>query len=307
MEQIKEILKTNKPNLAESSIKTYASNLKNIYYKVFGESKIIINNFNKDHEIMKYLETYEPQKRKTILASLFVLTNNLKYQDQMMSDIHHYNENIKMQIKDPKQTAYWLSKEELDSVYSRERDIANHIYKKKKLDMDDLQKIMNYIILSLYLLTSPRRSKDYVEMKIKNINSNEDNYIKNNDFYFNQYKTSKYYGLQKQAIPKELMKILKKWITAQERLVPEGCTAQEGRKINPTDYLLFDVNGNKLSSSKLTHRLNSIFHKKLSTSGLRHLYLSHKYPQLIEEHESLNNDLKHMGASHAQHKVYLKK
>lgn len=290
MNQIKEILKTNKPNLAESSIKTYASNLKNIYYRVFGEEEIIINNFYKDHEIMKHLENVEPQKRKTILASLFVLTNNPAYQDQMMNDIHSYNENIKLQIKDPKQTAYWLSKEELDSVYSRERDIANHIYKKKKLDMDDLQKIMNYIILSLYLLTSPRRSKDYVEMKIKNINSNEDNYIEKNDFYFNQYKTSKHYGLQKEAIPKELMKILKKWI-----------------KINPTDYLLFDVNGNKLSSSKLTHRLNSIFHKKLSTSGLRHLYLSHKYPNMIEEQKSLENDLKKMGSSILQQNIYLKK
>jgi len=290
MEQIKEILKTNKPNLAESSIKTYASNLKNIYYKVFGVKEINLNDFNKNNEILKYLENVEPQKRKTILASLYVLTNNPKYQEQMMSDIHHYNENIKMQIKDEKQDAYWLSKEELDQVYSREKEVAEHLYKKKKLEIDDLQKIQNYIILSLYLLTQPRRSKDYVEMKIKNINPQEDNYIEKNEFYFNNYKTAKHYGLQKEAIPKELMKILKKW-----------------RKNNPTDYLLFDSIGNKLTSSKLTHRLNSIFHKKLSTSGLRHLYLTHKYPQIIEEQNALANDLKHMGSSMAQQNIYLKK
>lgn len=289
MEEIKNILKSNRSNLAESSIKTYASNLKNIYYKVFGEGEININNFNKNNEIMKYLETSEPQKRKTLLASLFILTNNPKYHEEMMKDIHHYNENIKMQIKDEKQSLYWLSKEELDQVYNREKEIADHLYKKKKLEMDDLQKIQNYIILSLYLLTQPRRSKDYVEMKIKNINPQEDNYIEKNEFYFNNYKTAKHYGLQKELIPKELMKILKKWI-----------------KNNPTDYLLFDNLGNKLSSSKLTHRLNSIFHKKLSTSGLRHLYLSHKYPDMIQEQKSLASDLKHMGSSIAQSNVYLK-
>ena len=53
-------------------------------------------------------------------------------------------------------------------------------------------------------------------------------------------------------VPKPLQSILKKWIT-----------------INPTEYLLFDTNKNKLSSVKLNQRLNKIFNnKKVSINAL---------------------------------------
>jgi hypothetical protein len=301
MEEIKTRIKSNRPNLAESSIKTYASNLKNIYYKVFGEGEININNFNKNNEIMKYLETSEPQKRKTILASLFILTNNPKYHEEMMKDIHHYNDNIKMQIKDPKQEAYFLNEEEMKETYNKQKEIGEHLLKKKHLTMDDLQLIQNYIIFSLYYLTIPRRSLDYTLMKIKNINQETDNYIEKNNFIFNKYKTSKYYNRQTEPIPKDLMKLLKKWITARERLVPEG------RKINTNEYLLFDTNNNPLTPSKLTHRLNNIFGKRIGTSALRHIYITNKHQSFLKQNEEIKKDLEAMGSSMAQINQYLKK
>lgn len=289
MDKIKEILKQNRSHLADSSLATYSSNLKNLFYKVFGEIPIDINLFNNSDKIMKFLENYEPQKRKTYLASLFILTNNPIYQKQMNKDIAHYNENIKMQIKDHTQKNYWLSKEELNNIYQQTREIAEHTYKKKNLTMEDKQQILNYIILSLYILTPPRRSGDYIFLRIKNISPAE-NYILKNKFIFNKYKTSSTYGQQIEEIPKELMSILKKWI-----------------KVNDTDYLIFDNNGNQMTNSKLTHKLNRIFKKKLSTSALRHLFISYKYQDLIKQHENLESDLKQMGSSMLQEKVYLKK
>jgi len=290
MEEIKTILKSNRPNLAESSIKTYSSNLKNIYYKVFGIKEIILNDFNKNNEIMKYLENIEPQKRKTILASLFILTNNPKYHDEMMKDIHHYNENIKMQIKDKKQEEYFLNEEEMKEAYNKQKEIGEHLLKKKHLTMDDLQLIQNYIIFSLYYLTIPRRNLDYTLMKIKNINQETDNYIEKNNFIFNKYKTSKYYNRQTEPIPKDLMKLLKKWI-----------------KINTNEYLLFDTNNNPLTPSKLTHRLNNIFGKHIGTSALRHIYITNKHQSFLKQNEEIKKDLEAMGSSMAQINQYLKK
>jgi len=290
MEEIKTILKSNRPNLAESSIKTYSSNLKNIYYKVFGIKEIILNDFNKNNEIMKYLENIEPQKRKTILASLFILTNNPKYHDEMMKDIHHYNENIKMQIKDKKQEEYFLNEEEMKEAYNKQKEIGEHLLKKKHLTMDDLQLIQNYIIFSLYYLTIPRRNLDYTLMKIKNINQETDNYIEKNNFIFNKYKTSKYYNRQTEPIPKDLMKLLKKWI-----------------KINTNEYLLFDTNNNPLTPSKLTHRLNNIFGKRIGTSALRHIYITNKHQSFLKQNEEIKKDLEAMGSSMAQINQYLKK
>jgi len=288
MEEIKNKLKENRSHLSDSSVNTYASTLKNLFYKVFPNSTFDINLFNKSTEIQKYLEDVSPNKRKSILSSLFVLTKNPVYQKSMVQDINNY-ENIKMEIKSPKEEENWLSKKELDEIYQREKQIYNHLAKKKNHNMDDLQQMQNYIILSLYTLIPPRRSLDYTEMKIKNITP-DDNYIEKNDFVFNRYKTSKFYNQQREQISKELMNILKKWI-----------------KFNPTDYLLFDSNKNKLTPSKLTRRINKIFNRNISTSSLRKFYISHKYQNYIKENKELAEDFSKMGSSIIQKDVYLKK
>ena len=289
MDEIKKCLKNNRSHLSESSLNTYTSTLKNLFYKVYGNEQFDINKFNDPKIILKYLEKVEPNKRKSILSSLYVLTLNKDFQNKMMSDISSYNENIKMELKDPKQEQYWISKDELDEVYQREKGKALFLFKKKNLTQEDLNEIQNYILLSLYILIPPRRSTDYTEMKIKNITP-DDNYIDKNDFVFNKYKTSKFYNQQREKISKELITILKKWI-----------------KINPTEYLLFDSKGGKMTPSKLTRKLNKIFDKNISTSALRHFYISNKYQDYIKEKDALTDDLKKMGSSILQQNVYLKK
>ena len=135
----------------------------------------------------------------------------------------------------------------------------------------------------------PRRSLDYCNFKIKNIDKATDNYLDKNELLFVSYKTARFYGLQKIEIPKELKTILTKWI-----------------KCNPTDYLLFDINNNKLSSVKLNQRLNKIFGKASSVNALRHSYLTSKYGDTIKTNNSLATDLSEMGSSLAQAKIYIK-
>ena len=281
-----------KPNISESSVNTYNSILKNLYKKVFGDVEIDLKKFDNTAPIISFLKDLEPSKRKTILASLVVITDNKRYRDQMMKDIEEYKSNESKQMKNDKQTDSWVDTSEIDILLKDMETNASTLYKKKILTSSDLQDIQNYIILCILSgkYIPPRRSKDYVDFKIKDIDKDKDNYIEKKVMVFNSYKTAKTYQRQEIPIPPELMKILNKWI-----------------KVNPTEFLLFDSNGKKLTNVKLTQRLNKIFGKKASVNQLRHTYLSDKYQDTIKLNKEMADDMKAMGSSRAQESIYIKK
>jgi integrase len=281
-----------KPNISDSSVNTYNSILKNLYKNVFKSTDIDLKNFEKTAPIISYLKDLEPRKRKTILASLVVITDNKRYRDQMLKDIEEYRADESKQIKSEKQSDSWLEKSEISDIFSDMTTNVNILYKKKTLSMSDLQDIQNYIILCVLsgIFIPPRRSKDYVDFKIRDIDRENDNYIDKKTMVFNSYKTAKTYQRQEIPIPPELLKILNKWI-----------------KVNPTDYLLFDSNSKKLSNVKLTQRLNKIFGKKASVNQLRHSYLSNKYQDTIKLNKDMADDMEAMGSSRKQEQIYIKK
>ena len=290
-DQIKELIVENKPNISKSSITTYLSILKNLHIKVFGDN-IDVSNFKKADKILKFLEDIEPAKRKTVLSALVVITDNKKYRDQMLKDIEEYKTNESTQKKNDKQNDSWVDTETIDDIFDKLGKNANLIYKKKSYTSSDLQEIQLFIILCVLSgkFIPPRRSKDYVDFKIKDIDPEVDNYLHKKTMVFNSYKTAKTYQRQELPVPPELMKILNKWI-----------------KINPTEYLFFDSNLKKLSNVKLTQRLNKIFGKKASVNQMRHTYLSNKYQKTIELNKEMEADMAKMGTSKAQEKVYIKK
>lgn len=291
MSIIKTTIKNNKPDISDSSIKTYSSILKNIYLKIFNDSDIDISKFDETDKILDYLKTMSPNRRKTVLSSLVVITDNKAYRDLMLKDINQYNEDISHQDKTEAQKASWVEKEEVENILNELRDNAELLYKKKVLKIQDLQQIQNYIIMCLLsgYYIAPRRSKDYVDFKIKNI-SETDNYLTKLSMIFNSYKTSKTYGQQIIPINIQLKNILLKWI-----------------KVNPTEYLLFDSKFNKLSSVKLNQRINALFGKKVSVNQLRHTFLTSKYASTIKQNQEINDTMKEMGSSAQQLNLYVKK
>jgi len=82
-------LKENRPNLSESSIRTYLTTLINIPSKLNTDIKNIKLKWYDDNvdNILKYYKDTEPRFRKTKLSALFVLTKNPKYQVLMKKDI----------------------------------------------------------------------------------------------------------------------------------------------------------------------------------------------------------------------------
>lgn len=293
MNPIKDLIVECRPNLSKSSIITYASILKNLYIKVFGETDDYdVKNFKKVNEILHYLQNIEPNKRKTILSALVIVTDNKEYREQMMSDIKDYNEETHKQEKTPEQAENWVEQNDIKVLFSDMEKDAKQLYKKANKTASDYQAIQNYIILAVLggVFVPPRRSKDYVAFKVKNIDKVNDNYLDKDVLVYNAYKTAKTYGQQKVTAPKELVKILKKWIS-----------------VNPTDYLLFDTNGNKLTNVKLNQRMNKIFGKKASVNVMRHSYLSSKYAGKIDELKKLKQDFKEMGSSDKQFEIYVQK
>ena len=293
MNDIKEYIAQKRPTLSASSITTYASILKNLYKRVFGDGDVNLDQFEKTEPVLKYLADMPPNRRKTILSSLVIITDKKPYRDLMATDVRDYNRDISKQEKTPQQEASWVETADVKAVSEDLKRNADLIMKKKSITPSDLQQIQNYIIMcvlgSLYI--KPRRSKDFVDFKIRNVDKETDNYMDKNKFVFNSYKTAKTYGKQEVDIPVQLRNIITKW-----------------SKINPTDYLLFDANMNKLSSVKLNQRLNRIFGgKKVGVNQLRHTYLTDKFGDTINQKKELANTMEEMGSSSAMADTYIKK
>jgi len=292
MNIIEETISKNRPNISKSSLKTYESILRNLYNKVFEDEEYKIVNFDDDIKILNFLKGLPVNKRKTILSALVVITDNKKYRDQMLDDIKEYNKETNKQEKTETQVENWVNNDDIKKVHDRLKKETTLLYKKDNLKMNDFQDIENYIIICLLggIYIPPRRSKDYVDFKISNFDKNKDNYFDGKSFVFNSYKTAKTYGQQKVEVPKELKSIIKKWI-----------------KHNPSEYLLFDSQLNKLSNVKLNQRFEKIFGKKSGVNQMRHTYLSEKYGDMVDTKNNLVKDMKMMGSSLIQEMVYIKK
>ena len=291
MAELNHILKEKRPNLSVSSLYSYSSTLRALHKRVFGDTDIDVNNFSKVNLIMKDLETKPATIRKTILAILYVLTGIEEYQKQMSDDIKTYKEEVDKQEFNEKQKQAHLSQEEIFVKFKELEKRAKALYKQPQLSNKEKQQIQDYIIVALTsgIFIPPRRSLDYVQFKIKDV-TDTDNFLDKNKLVFRTFKGSAKKGEQEIVAPKALMSILNKWIS-----------------INETDYLLHDVNGNKLNNVKLTQRLNKIFGSGFSINNLRHSYLSEKYQDTIALAADMEKTFEAMGSSTNQSKIYINK
>jgi hypothetical protein len=99
---ITEQLRKNRPNLTDSSLKTYSSVLRNVQKQMENEDGLSFFS-DKDKEIIEFLKDKTPQTKKTTLSALFVLTKKKTYQELMIKIMKEVNENNKNQKKNAKQ------------------------------------------------------------------------------------------------------------------------------------------------------------------------------------------------------------
>ena len=303
--KIRSLLKENKPSLSDSSLKTYASTLVQLYKNLtddFSENTYDPSVLSNKKTVLKFLNDPDnkrntPPKRKSILSSLVVLTEDETFRKEMNKDIEKYKDEIDKQEKTPAQKESWVTKEEIETKYKELERFAKNWYRRNPKpshsSFEDLQKVQNFIIVAILggIYISPRRSKDYVNFKIRNVNTESDNYMERNSFIFNSFKGSDTKGQQRVQVPPKLRYIIEKW-----------------KQYNPTDHLLFNANFNPLSNVTLNQRLNHIFdNRKVAINQMRHTYLTelHKtkeFDTVVEQKKVM----KDMGSSVGMISTYVK-
>jgi hypothetical protein len=292
----REELKNKKSTLSDGSLKTYNSLLRTIYKNCFKDDKEAdISKFETEKDIiLAFLNSKPFNVRKTLLSALVCIAPDIKeYKSEMLTNIKEYNDQIDKQEKTESQKESNISGQQIKDILYNLKQETDYIYKKKYINDSDIQRLQDYILVCLlggqYIV--PRRSLDYTEFKIRNVNKEVDNYMDKSKFYFNKYKTARYYGCQNLEVPIQLKNILLKYIA----VIPD--------KI---DYLLFGLNGNKLTAVSLNQKLNRLFDGKISINALRHAYLTDKYADVMKKTKKMNAELTQMGSSEQQAKTYVK-
>jgi len=281
------IIIKNRPKLALSSVKTYICSLRRIQKDTGLDLKNQEDFIKNIDTILEKAKNYTPMIRKSRLASIIVLLDDKdklndkgEYVDTdkndaikklrfvMMKDSKYVDEEETKQQLSDKQKENFIPQDDIFKVYDLLKEQTAPLFRLNTLNKKQFELMQMFVLLSLYTLIPPRRTMDFTHFKIRNINPERDNYFlvpkKKKDlgsFVFNQYKNAKKLGPQIiERIPKELERIIDKWM-----------------QYNKSDYLLINSVGKQVSGSKIALWLNEIFGKKISTSMLRHIYLTHKF------------------------------
>jgi integrase len=294
-----EILKSilnHKSDISDNSARVYVASLASLA-KHFDWTDV--KNFtSKSKDILKYLETLTPTRRKAILAALIAIVSHKTYskiyKEKMVDVSKECREEDEKQEKSEKQEENWESWDNILKHYHELEEEALPLLKKDKLTTPNLKTLQHYVILSCYVLIPPRRIADFIYFKIKDINQKEDNWFddKTNELVFNNYKTAKNYGTQRVDCPESLQAVFRKWFPVASRY---------------SEYLLFNSYGNHLTQPQLTKMLNAIFDKNISASMLRHIYVSDvtlKNMPKLSELEKIAHDMGHSTAEQMMYKKF---
>lgn len=215
-----------KAPMAESTIKTYISNIKNLYVLATGEppSKMRSLAFLKEHEkILTSIKDKAPTTQKNYITTIMKFLNLPKYQKiykklyQKYEPEHTrlYNQVAKdTQTKSEKQTENWVSIDDLKEVQNKYKQDINEWIGKPKITLRQYNQLLNYLIVSLYVDIAPRRAEDYYNMlavdKLTDAKEDDKNYYirKERKFIFRSYKTAKTYGEQETNVPASLKSVI---------------------------------------------------------------------------------------------------
>jgi integrase len=257
--------------LSENTVKLYNANLKRLNNGVLPTNPA----FLKDTEsVMNKIDKYSQNTKKSYYITIVSYLKDKKipkkvskfYMDKMDELNKTFRENSGE--KTQKQVENWISW----------ADVMEHY---RKLNPASLE----HMVLALFVLQPPRRSKDFFLMKIvpeyNDSMDKEFNYLdwKNQKMYFNNYKTKGAYGTQSIDISPELQEVLHKHFPLKKKFDP---------------FFLLTKNGERLPENGITRILNKIFGKKISVSMLRNIFLTDKYG---EQQKEMEEDSEAMGTS----------
>lgn len=305
------ISKMKEKGLNDSSIMLYVKNLQ----RLNNEKPLANFNFLKEpSKILDMLKDYkETTKRAYLISIVSALRSDEKYlklykvyRDMMENKNKELREKSATNEMTEQQKQNWISWDEVKTAYNKLKELVDKLT--TPLNEREYNILLNYMVLSLYYHISPRRN-DYGNMNIVKVLPTDEslNYLVydnvKNKFVFNNFKTAKKEGQIIVDIPDELNQVLKIYLKHHPLLKEKS----KGKVLKATNEpFLVQYNGEPVGkhSNGITRVLNRIFSpKKVSSSMLRHIYLSDKYGDTLNE---MKKDSTNMSHSLGMQKEYIK-
>jgi hypothetical protein len=302
-----DVIKSKLSDLSPKSINLYLSNLKRLNDgKEFKTVEFLKHTDKLDSILDKYNYITKRNLIITIvkISSLFPKLKSVydKYKKMMMEMNDKIKSDYGKNEMTEKQKNNNMSWEEVKKVYESLKEEVYKFKDKETITSKDYSLLLHFIVLSLYILIPPRRNGDYINMRIVNKVHEDKKYnyliLSTDKLEYNKYKTSK--SEEKKPVvdmPEELIKNIEIYIKFHPLI----------DKITNTLNvpLLVNMKGEPLKQdNSITLMLNKIFGKKISSTALRHIYLSSKYGKVLEE---MKKDSKAMSHSLDMQKDYIKK
>ena len=262
-----------KDGLADSSKKLYLKNLEKL-----NDSEPIKNlNFLKNPEVvLSKLGHFKPNTQRSYLISVCAILGGDKNK-KMLKTYTDLLVNLNTEIRknpivnSPKMT--W------DDVETKWHGMKTKFDSIKVLTERNWNSYLEFMVLSLYVLVPPRRNEYQTMYIVKTWNEEtpfDRNYycVSSNRMVFNIFKTAKKDGQLILDVPEELQKVLMQSIKLRGL-----------KKLDTENALLTNSDGSNLKHlNSITRILNNIFKPiKIGSSQLRHIYISSKYGNDIEE------------------------
>jgi len=299
--------------LAESSIALYIRSLEKLNG---GKPFPSLAFLTKMPVIMGQIGKYKPNTQRSILIAIVSVMNAVKGLPKNVAKYTNKYYDVLKEVKrgvdaveatgekSETQKENWVSWDEVEQLMNA---AAGTALATSGSSLSDINKLLDAVILGLYVYIPPRRNKDYIDMVVArkvedapaDVNVLD---LEKSQFVFRNYKTSSTYGTQTISAPKELMTLIAKYLQA--RGVMKDLLPSKKKVARVAVPFLVQPSGKPFNVNGITRVLNRIFGKKVGSSLLRHIYLTGKYGKILEEQKK---DAEAMANSvDMQNKTYIK-
>lgn len=317
--QSKVVADLKEKGLAESSIALYMRSLEKLNG---GKPFPSLAFLTKMPAIMEQIQRYKPNTQRSILIAIVSVMNAVKGLPKTVSKwTNKYYEVLKAVKrgvdmaeatgeKTDAQKENWLS---WDQVQQKMSESAESAMASSGTSISESNKLLDAVVLGLYVYLPPRRNKDYIDMVVARRVEDAPSDVNvlaldKGQFIFRNYKTATTYGTQQMDIPQELMTLIGKYLQSRGVMKDTDSAQRKGSKkkavVAPVVPFLVQSSGKPFNVNGITRILNRIFGGKVGSSLLRHIYLTGKYGKILEEQKK---DAEAMANSvDIQNKTYIK-
>lgn len=314
VENLAKILKEARPNVKDTTIRMYSTNLNKLRRLMDKEDYTFLGDIEevKDKLTTLHYTTQRNYYNSIIVFLMAISKENDKYNEliETYNDIRdslnkkYEDENATGVISDKQKNNFVKLEEVNKMINDMENDIKQNKLKKKgdKLTPKEKQLIMLYILFNIYTRLPMRNDVAGMEAisrreynKLSEEDKKERNYLlvdKNRmQFVVNQFKTSAKYKELDIDIPKDLEKYLRLWL-----------------RINGPGVLFKSTTDKPLTRNALSQLLikttKKYLNKSISTTMLRKIVLSDKFADVKKEMEDMSEITGH--SVDTMNKIYVK-